>query len=121
MKMHSELTLWSSVDEKLPVAELFKNIQYFMECEGPLLCSEQPAMVLNQINPVHNTPSSFTRVYNKWVPYHYVMVRPQVADGGADLQIRRVTANILNKQSRIADKWWPSNFGIGHGVNHSST
>jgi hypothetical protein len=39
------------------------------------------------------------------------MERPQFADGGDGLYIWRVTANILNKQSRTADKcvpaaWW---------------
>jgi hypothetical protein len=32
------------------------------------------------------------------------MARPQVADGGKGLQILRVAANILNKQSRTVDK-----------------
>jgi hypothetical protein len=40
----------------------------------------------------------------RWVPCHHDIVRPQVADGGDGLQIRRVAANILNKQSRTADK-----------------
>ena len=32
----------------------------------------------------------------------------------------RVAANILNKQSRTADKGWSSSLGIGRGVNSSS-
>jgi hypothetical protein len=48
------------------------------------------------------------------------MAHPQVADGGDDLQIWRVAANILNKQSRTADKGWSSSFGVGHGANNSS-
>jgi hypothetical protein len=36
------------------------------------------------------------------------MARSQVADGGDALQIWRVAANILNKQSRTADKGWSS-------------
>jgi hypothetical protein len=40
----------------------------------------------------------------RWVPCHHGMARPQVADGGNGLQIWRVAANILNKQSRTADK-----------------
>jgi len=35
---------------------------------------------------------------------HHGMVRPWVADGGDGLQMWRVAANILNKQSRTADK-----------------
>jgi hypothetical protein len=43
------------------------------------------------------------------------MKRPQVADGGDGLQIWRATANtrILNKQSRIADKGWSPDWGLG--------
>jgi hypothetical protein len=33
----------------------------------------------------------------KWVPCHHGTARPQVADGGDGLQIRRVAANILKK------------------------
>jgi hypothetical protein len=46
----------------------------------------------------------------KWVPCHHGMARPQVADGGDGLQVWRVAANILNKQSRRADKEWYSSF-----------
>jgi hypothetical protein len=42
------------------------------------------------------------------------MARPQVAEGDG-LQIWRVAANILNKQSRRADKGWSSSFGVGVG------
>jgi hypothetical protein len=59
-------------------------------------------------------------VYVMWVPCHPCMSRPQVADGGDGLQIWRVAANILNKQSRTADKGWSSSFGVGRGANNSS-
>jgi len=36
------------------------------------------------------------------------------------LPIWRVTANILNKQSRTADKGWSSILGVGSGANNSS-
>jgi len=39
-------------------------------------------------------------------PCHHGIARAWVADGGHGLQKRRVTANISNKQSRIADNWW---------------
>jgi hypothetical protein len=42
---------------------------------------------------------------------HHGMARPRVADGGDHLQIWRVAANILNKQSRTADSVWPSSLG----------
>jgi hypothetical protein len=43
------------------------------------------------------------------------MSRLQVADGGDGLQRRRVAANILNKQSRAADKEWSSSLGVAWG------
>jgi hypothetical protein len=55
-----------------------------------------------------------------WVPCHRGMARPQVADGGDGLQIWGVAANILNKQSRTADKGWSSSLGVGRGANNSS-
>jgi hypothetical protein len=55
----------------------------------------------------------------KWVPCHHGMAHPQVADGGEGLQIWRVAANILNKQSQTADKGWPSSLGVGRGANNS--
>jgi hypothetical protein len=55
-----------------------------------------------------------------WVsPFHHGMARPQVADGGDALQVWRVAANILNKQSRTADKGWSSSLGVGRGANNS--
>jgi len=47
------------------------------------------------------------------------MERPRVADGGDGLQIWRVAANILNKQSRTAEKSWSSSLGVGRGANKS--
>jgi hypothetical protein len=44
--------------------------------------------------------------------FHHGMSHPRVADGGCDLQIWRVAANILNKQSRTADKGWSFNMGV---------
>jgi hypothetical protein len=46
---------------------------------------------------------------------HQDMARPQVADGGEGLQIRRVAANILNKQSRTNDRGGPPAWGLGGG------
>jgi hypothetical protein len=42
---------------------------------------------------------------------------PQLADGGDGPPIWRVAANILNKQSRTADKGWSSSLGVGRGAN----
>jgi hypothetical protein len=58
--------------------------------------------------------------FQNWVLCHHSMARPQVADGGDALQFWRVAANILNKQSRAADKGWSSSLGVGRGANNSS-
>jgi hypothetical protein len=52
----------------------------------------------------------------KWVPYYHGMTHPQVTDGGDDLQVWRVPANIMNKQSRTADKKWSSCLEVRCGV-----
>jgi hypothetical protein len=44
------------------------------------------------------------------------MAHPQVVDRGNGLQMWRVAANILNKQSRTADRGWPSSSGFGGGL-----
>jgi hypothetical protein len=44
------------------------------------------------------------------------MARPQVAVGADGLQIWKVAANILNKQSRTANKGWSSSLGVGRGA-----
>jgi hypothetical protein len=59
------------------------------------------------------------RISVRWVPCHHGMARSQVADGGDALQVWRVAANILNKQSRTADKEWSSSLGVGRGDNNS--
>jgi len=53
-------------------------------------------------------------------PCHHGMTRPQVADGGDGLQIRKVAVNILTKQSRTDDSGWSSNLGVGRGAYNSS-
>jgi hypothetical protein len=45
------------------------------------------------------------------------MPRPQVADGADGLQLLRVAANVLNKQSRTADRGWSSSWGLA-GANN---
>jgi hypothetical protein len=46
------------------------------------------------------------------------MARPRVADRGDGLQIWRVAANMLNKESRTADSGWSSSLGVGRGANN---
>jgi hypothetical protein len=54
------------------------------------------------------------------VPSQHRMARPQVADGGDGLQIWRVAADILNKQSRTASKGWSCTLGVRREANNSS-
>jgi hypothetical protein len=46
-------------------------------------------------------------------PTKTVAARRRVSDGGDGLQIWRVAANKLSKQSREADKGWSSRLGMG--------
>jgi hypothetical protein len=48
------------------------------------------------------------------------MKRLQVADGGDGLQLYRMAANKLNKESRTADKGWYSRLEVGGEANNSS-
>jgi len=43
------------------------------------------------------------------------MACPWVAVGGNGLQIWSIAANILNKQSWEASRWWSSSLGVGWG------
>jgi hypothetical protein len=56
----------------------------------------------------------------RWVLCYHGMARPQVADGEDALEVWRVGANILNKQSRTVEKGWSSSLGVGRGTNNSS-
>jgi hypothetical protein len=49
---------------------------------------------------------------------HHGMMRPQFPDRGDSLQIWRVVANILSKQSQTANRGWPSSLGAGQGANY---
>jgi hypothetical protein len=55
---------------------------------------------------LHSSFNIYTRqqVHVKRVPCHHDVARPQVAGGGDAIQVCRVATNILNKQSRTADK-----------------
>jgi hypothetical protein len=62
--------------------------------------------------------SKCTNIRVKWVHSHHGMARPRVADRGDGLQIWRVPANILDKQSRTADSGWSSSLRVGRGANN---
>jgi hypothetical protein len=51
-------------------------------------------------------------------PSHKGMTLPRVAVGEDDLQIWRVVAIILDKQSRAADKGWSSSLGVERGASN---
>jgi len=52
----------------------------------------------------------------RWVPCHHGMARSQVADGEG-LQMLRVAANVLNKQSRTAENGWSSSLRVARMNN----
>jgi hypothetical protein len=65
-------------------------------------------------------PTFHTIIYcrDKWVPvttaWHVLRLRMEERP-----PIWRVAANILNKESRTADKGWSSRVGVGRGDNNS--
>jgi hypothetical protein len=76
-----------------------------MELEGSLPRSQEPST------------GPYPEADRRWAPCHHGMARPQVADGGDTLQVWRVAANTLNKQSRTVDKGWSTSLGVGRGAN----
>jgi hypothetical protein len=81
--------------------------------------------LMNYIDLIHDiqiitfTKTNIVLSHVRWVPCHHGMARPRVADGGDALQFWREAANILNKQSRTADKGWSSSLGVGRRANSS--
>ena len=53
-----------------------------------------------------------------WVPVTTAWRVPWVADGEVGLQIWRLAANILNKQSWTADQEWSSSLGVWREANN---
>jgi hypothetical protein len=66
-----------------------------------------------------NRPSDGSSLTDTLTVNHNGVGRVQVTDGGDGLQIRRVAANILNKQPRAADGGWSSSLGTGRGLTTS--
>jgi hypothetical protein len=60
--------------------------------------------------------SRYVTRHVKCVQCYNGMARPRVADRGDGLQIWRVAANILNKQSCTADSGWSTSLGVGRGL-----
>jgi len=101
-----------------------------MEPEGSLPHSQVhancPYPELAPSNP--QTTSHFPKIHpniilpsmpcDKWVPVTTAW-RVLGLRMGERPPIRRVAANILNKQSRTADTGWSSSLGVGRGANNS--
>jgi hypothetical protein len=72
----------------------------------------------NTLECIHFRNAFLTTSHVRWIACHRGMARPQVANVGDGLQIWRVAANMLNKQSRTAEKGWSSSLWFGHGSNN---
>jgi hypothetical protein len=82
-----------------PLEGVLGSVSYFLKCANGDISLSIKAF----------TKSSGSR--------HHCMGRTRVADKGDGLQIWRVAANILNKQSWSADSGWSSSMGVGRGAN----
>jgi hypothetical protein len=74
-----------------------------------------------QYNP-EDSSELFINVYItnvRWVRCHHGVTRPRVVDIGDSLQIWRVAANILDKESRTADSGLSSSLGLGGSLQPS--
>jgi hypothetical protein len=94
-------------------AQIFSSATLFSKTLD--LCS--PLMSETKFH-IHTEPQA-KLLFCRWVPCHHGMAGPQVADGRDALQVWRVAANILNKQSRTADRGWSSSFGVARGAKNS--
>jgi hypothetical protein len=89
----------------------------------PLISGKGSRMWTTKLRNFHHSHFSIPsrdQIHVKWVHCHHGMARPRVADRGYGLQVWRVAANILNKQSRTADSGWSSSPGVGRGANNPS-
>jgi hypothetical protein len=59
----------------------------------------------------------YNTVSKDYIALDYMINEQIGADRGDGLQIWRVAANMLNKQSRTADSGWSSSLGVGRGAN----
>jgi hypothetical protein len=90
----------------------FRNPQFDLRC---LTGTGSSFLRLIEINFF-----KYTRIHVKHVPCCHGMARPQAADVDGGLQIWRIAANILNKQSRKTDKGWSSSLGAGRAASNYS-
>jgi hypothetical protein len=100
-----------------------------MEFECSLTSSQDPAtcqlLQPNPSSPFHLSNTLFNVIHQpihiSWVPFHHATARPQVADGGNDLQIRSAAANALKKHSRANNKGFSSSLSVGRGEEQRNT
>jgi hypothetical protein len=107
------------IDISLTCASLFHVVTFLWALRLKLWIHLSPSCVLHAppISPLI-WASYYIYCHVKWVPCHHGTARPRVAYRGDGLQIWRVAANILNKQSRTADSGWSSSRGVWRGANN---
>jgi hypothetical protein len=96
------------------VTRTYVRLSVFLS--SPVLYTLCPFLIYDRqiCVPVHNY------LCDKWVPVTtaWRVLRLQMEERPP---IWRVAANKLNKQSRTADKGWPSSLGVGPGANNGSS
>jgi hypothetical protein len=76
-----------------------------------VVCNKFPFTLLRLMQMAFKIPSVFpSTLYFSFI-LMFIYCRGKSTVGGEGLQIWRVSANIFNKQSRTADKGWPSSLG----------
>jgi hypothetical protein len=91
------------INEKAEIICLRLSTQFMLQTAG--IINSRVIVYSGALRSVcYISDSSSKEVHVRWVPCHHGMSRPEVVDGGDSLQIWRVAANILNKQSRTASK-----------------
>jgi len=93
---------------------------YHFETRIKVFCCEFDKEANNRISSCDGVRYvTFTLLYGDLCPCHHGMtfLRLRMQERPP---ISRIAANILNKQSRTADKGWSSSLGVGRGANNSS-
>jgi hypothetical protein len=121
----------STTQKHFQITQLIRNKNSTLNCVDKELRDSLYWQQSSNINRAYAPPSNvisairIKRVRSvaetrMWVRCHKGMARPQVADEDGP-QIWKVAANILNKQSRMNDKGWPSSLGVGRGATNSAS
>jgi hypothetical protein len=105
-----------------------KNSQPLPGQEHPIIqpVAQHCTTELSRLLTLHQNGANFHRFafcLHLWavvLPLSVYFFSLRVAYGGDGLHVRRVAANLMNKQSWTAEKWWSSSLGVGLGANNSS-